>query len=445
MKKLLALAAALTLLTACGSSGNDTEKAGSSESAGQTASAGESGDESTAEEQEEVPPEETVKAEEVSAQLLEKYPVNDGAYDVSQGASVNMLGRSVLYTGNTARLAAKLENAVNNNGAAKLCFLGDSITAGSGAAAPSKAYVNLTKLWWEENIGPDLELTNAGIGATDSYLGVHRADRDAVPSQADIYVIEFINDQDNEFYQQTMDSLVKKLLSQPGDPAVIILEPSTEGGGSPQSVHFKAAVKYDIPMISFHDAVIPEIDAGNFTWKDISPDNVHPNNDGHVIMSQLITGFFQDIIDGLADADKEIPAFDPAAFDSPYENAQLANRDSDCVTVKDEGTFTGAAEFQSYFQNGWSSESGGSVTFEIKCRNLGLLYEKNTSGKFGTVAVKVDDESAVLIDGNFPGGWGNYAKADSIYSSDEEAVHTVKVEFIDDEMPKFNIFSWLVS
>lgn len=48
-------------------------------------------------------------------------------------------------------------------------------------------------------------------------------------------------------------------------------------------------------MISYHDAVMPEIEAGNFTWADISPDNVHPNDDGHVIMASLLTKFVGNI------------------------------------------------------------------------------------------------------------------------------------------------------
>lgn len=202
-------------------------------------------------------------------------------------------------------------------------------------------------------------------------------------------------------------------------------------------------------MISFHDAVIPEIDAGNFTWKDISPDNVHPNNDGHVIMSQLITSFWQDVIDNLDSEEKVSAAFDPATpapAGNPFENAELGNKfNSDKVKIVDEGTFTKDGDFQSYFSGGYASEEGGKIVFEITCKNLGMLYEKNTSGTFGTVAVKVDDESTVLIDGNFPGGWGNFAKADEIYSSDEVATHTVKVEFIDDSTPNFNILSWLIS
>ena len=57
-----------------------------------------------------------------------------------------------------------------------------------------------------------------------------------------------------------MDSLVRMCLEQDNNPAVMILEPSTEGGTSPQAAHLKVAQAYNIPMISYHDAVMPEIE-----------------------------------------------------------------------------------------------------------------------------------------------------------------------------------------
>ena len=50
---------------------------------------------------------------------------------------------------------------------------------------------------------------------------------------------------------------------------------------------------------------MPEIEAGNFTWADISPDNVHPNDDGHIIMASLLTKFVGNIKDNIDSVDNE--------------------------------------------------------------------------------------------------------------------------------------------
>ncbi|EXM38924.1 GDSL family lipase [Ruminococcus albus SY3] len=440
MKNKLALILALTICASafagCGgaSSGESSKAAESSAEVAETAD--NSGD--------------TIAEETASEKLLAEYPVNDGAYDFKQGATENMLGRSLLNRGDTSRLAAKIQRAVDDPKAVtNICYLGDSITAGSGASGSAKQYTNLITAWWEENLSLYVLGTNAGIGATDSYLAVHRAYRD-VPPESDIIFIEFINDQDSEFYQATMDSLVRYCLALENQPAVILIEPSTEGGGSPQSAHLKVAETYDLPMISYHDAIIPEIDAGNFAWKDTSNDNVHPNDAGHAVMAQCVLNLFDQVKDGLENESKEVTPFDPAAVESPtgdrFAGATLGSADTpELVEVVDAGTFTESAQFGN-FSGGWGSTTGGSAVFKIKCKDLGILYHKNISGTFGKVAVKVDDNAAVIVDGDFPGGWGNYPKAEEIFSSDETAEHTVKVEFINgDTAPDFEILGWMIS
>ncbi|MBO4868017.1 MAG: SGNH/GDSL hydrolase family protein [Ruminococcus sp.] len=385
-----------------------------------------------------------------SEKLLAEYPVNEGAYDFTQGATENMLARSLLNRGDTSRLAAKIQRAVDDPKAVtNICYLGDSITAGSGASGSAKQYTNLITAWWEENLSLYVLGTNAGIGATDSYLAVHRVYRD-VPQDSDIIFIEFINDQDNELYQATMDSLVRYCLALENQPAVILIEPSTEGGGSPQNSHLKVAENYDLPMISYHDAIIPEIDAGNFQWKDTSNDNVHPNDAGHAVMAQCVLNLFDQVKGDLENESKEVTPFAPAAVGSPtgdrFAGATLGSADTpELVEVVDEGTFTEKAQFGS-FNGGWGSTTGGSAVFKIKCKNLGILYNKNVNGTFGSIAVKVDDNAVVIVDGDFPGGWGSYPKADEIFSSDETAEHTVTVEFINgDTNPDFEILNWLIS
>ena len=455
MKKTLALILALSVcaasLAGCGGeSGENNSKAAASTAKQEVTETSETTPTEDSTPAETDAPDTAPADETPSEKLLAQFPVNDGAYDFTQGATENMLGRALLNHGDTSRLAAKLQRAVDDPKAiTNICYLGDSITAGSGATGSAKQYTGQITAWWEDNIGPYVWGTNAGIGATDSYCAVHRAYRD-VPEESDIIFIEFINDQDNELYQSTMDSLVRQCLAMPNDPAVIIIEPSTEGGGSPQNAHLKVAQTYDIPMISYHDAIIPEIDAGNFTWQDTSNDNVHPNDAGHTVMAQCVLNLLQQVMDNLDSENKEVTPFDPAAVESPtgdkFAGATLGSMDTpETVEVVDEGTFKKRIQFGN-FNGGWGSEEGGSATFKVNCKNIGMLYMKSTKGTFGKVAVKVDDNDPVIIDGDFPGGWGNYAKASEIYSSDEAAEHTITVEFINgDEQPNFQILNWLLS
>lgn len=443
-KRFLAALLSLSLAAACfAGCGNDESKDSAADngtvSASDNAESTADGTDSTAEEDE-------LKA-----------PVNDGAIDVSQGVTENMLTRSVLNEGDTSRLAEKIKNAMDvaaddsltveekTAKATKIAFLGDSITAGSAASSSQNAYTKQVTTWWENNISYFVTGTNAGIGATDSYLAVHRVDAEVLADQPDIIFIEFINDVDNEFYKSTMDSLVRKCLAQPNNPAVILVEMTMEDGTCPQNVHSEIGRTYNIPIISYHDAVLPEVEAGNIKWTDISPDNIHPNDDGHVMLGQMLTSFIDGIKQNIDNVETTSQPFD-TSIESPtgdkYANATLADRNSDKITVKDAGDFTEQSSPWN-FQDGWAAPNGGTVTFEMEFKNLGMLYYKTVDGNSGTASVTVDGVEIAEINADFSGGWGDYACNDEIVSFEETGKHEVTVTV--PEGKSFEILRWMIS
>ena len=366
--------------------------------------------------------------------------------DITKGATEKMLERSILFEGNTSRIAEKINNALENpKKITKICFLGDSITQGSCAENYQNQYVNRFHTWWKENFGPYVEVTNAGIGATESYLGVHRVQRDVLDLKPDIIFIEFINDSNDDFYKTSMDSLVRKCLSLENNPAVIMIEMTMDTGVSAQEVHSEIAKAYGVPVISYHDAVMPEIESGSIKWADISPDNIHPNDIGHGMLAEMIENFIIRVKDKLPSLDKTSKAFDA---DSPtedkYHDARLADRNSNEVKLINEGNFTETVSFQK-FNAGWGTSGGGSAEFEMEFKNLGILYLKTTDGQSADVTITVDGEEVMPISGDFPGGWGDYLKSDEIYVSDKKAKHRVKISVDEGEAKNFKIISWLLS
>ena len=366
--------------------------------------------------------------------------------DISKGATEAMLERSILSEGDSSRIAEKLANVERKpKEITKICFMGDSITQGSAASSSVTQYTAQFQKWWEENMSYYVEFVNAGIGATDSYLGVHRVQEHVLDNQPDIIFIEFINDVDNDFYKASMDSLVRKCLAQQNNPAVILVEMTMDNGTCPQNVHSEIAGAYGVPVISYHDAVMPEIEAGTLKWADISPDNIHPNDAGHTMLAQMLINYIEVTkgkLDTLETTSKTFDAHSPTG--DKYANARIADRNSEEIKVIDEGSFTEIASFQR-FNNGWSTEKGGSITFEMEFKNLGLAYMKTTDGLSGTVSVSVDGDDLMPISGDFPDGWGDYAKTDEIYTSEETAKHTVTVTVLDGDAQNFQILTWLLS
>ena len=58
----------------------------------------------------------------------------------------------------------------------------------------------------------------------------------------------------------------------------------------------------------------------------------------------------------------------------------------------------------------------------------------------------MDDRLIQVLDGNFPGGWGNYAQAQQVYTSDASSTHTVTIKQLEGtDLTQFTVLGLLVS
>ena len=339
-----------------------------------------------------------------------------------------MCRRAVLNVGNRARLANVMKRAQNKE---KITFgvIGGSITQGTGAQSSQETYAFRSMAWWVKAF-PDaankLGYVNAGIGATGSYIGVHRAERDLLAEKPDVVIVEFsVNDTDPLRDLQSYDSLVRRILEQDNQPAVILLFMTQDNGTSLYETHKKIGEAYDLPMISYKNAVMPEIKAGTFTWKDISPDNIHPNSNGHGIAAELLWSYFNSVLADLDNIDTSDLSFtaEPVS-DDRYQQPKIAG--ADVLTAEDVTGFA-EAEVNSSFPHNWKTETAGSITFHAESANIGVLYQRTIDGKSGKYEVWVDGEKKKTLDGDFPGGWGNYAEAAEIMTGDAPAEHEITI------------------
>ncbi len=460
IKKILAALTAFTLAAVCLASCSGSDDGGESKADNSTAAASEQAEESAADSSAEEAPADESAADESAAQGSDdlKAPVNDGAINIEEGPTDNMIARSVYFEGDKTRLAEKIKAAIelqNDDSVSpqekvdtpiKIAFLGDSITAGSTTSSSQNTYTAQFEKWWEDNVCLFSKATNAGIGATDSYLGVHRVDAEVLAEKPDIIFIEFINDANTDFYKTTMDSLVRKCLAAENNPAVVLIEMTTKDGGCPQDMHGEIAEYYGVPVISYHDAIMPEIEAGNLAWETTQADEVHPNDAGHTLLAQLLIDFVGGVKDDIDSYTEASTPFD-ASMESPtgdkYADAVLADKNSDLVNVTDAGSFTNDTTVLWNFPNGWATKDGGTFTCEMEFKNLGMLLLKGVGGNMGAATISVDGEEVKVIDGNFEGGWGDYAYNEEIVSFDEKAKHTVSVTVEDGKY--FEILRWMLS
>lgn len=337
----------------------------------------------------------------------------------------DMKKRAVISCGDKNRLFSVM-NKARRGETVTFAVIGGSITQGCHADVKSESYAELVHGWWKRTFpGTVINYINAGIGATDSYIGVHRADSDLISCSPDVVIVEFsVNDSDKVINPRAYDSLLRKLLRSERNTAVILLFTMTQKGESMQEEHMKSGMLYGLPMISYKNAVFPELENNTLDWKDISPDDIHPSSAGHRIISELIISYLDIVFDELLSDVITMPFDTPSPYGDIYEKAVLSDNRS-ISPIACEGFEKSSASYQ--FPYGWTTICPGVLEFEVCARNIGVMYYRTTYGDNGIYSVLVDDNKEVLLDGDFPGGWGSFADYREVFTSDFPAVHRVKI------------------
>ena len=315
-----------------------------------------------------------------------------------------------------------------------IACIGGSITQGTIAGGKRdtevgerKAYADRFFDWWEQRF-PETEFrfVNAGIGGTDSYLGVHRLERDVLDSEPDLVLVEFaVNDGNNSFYKKSYDNLIYNLLTDDAAPAVICLFMAQTSGISAQTSEVLVGYHYSVPMLSYANVISDMIETGRYTAKELSGDGVHPSALGHAVTGEILWNYLNGVYEvrntrGEPDADAVTEPLTKAVY------GRAAVLDSSVITPEEYGDFAEEKSSQQ-FPNGWGCNGGGGIVFRASFSRLGILYLATTDGKSGQFEVLIDGEPVRTIDADFTGGWGNAIKADEVYASDTVGEHTVEL------------------
>lgn len=104
-------------------------------------------------------------------------------------------------------------------------FLGGSITQGSLVTKSENCYAYRVYSWWKEKFPKaEFHYVNSGIGGTTSHFGVARIVPDLLVYQPDVVIVDFsVNDEPNDFFQETYEGAIRKLLTWDSEPAIILL------------------------------------------------------------------------------------------------------------------------------------------------------------------------------------------------------------------------------
>ncbi len=351
-----------------------------------------------------------------------------------------ILQRSLVSRGDAARLQRVLDRARRGEKIV-VGVIGGSITAGACASRVDRRWGNLVAAWWRRTF-PKTPVTfiNAGIGATGSDIGAHRVQAHLLRHRPDFVAIEYaVNDGGSPIASETLEGVVRQILKQPNHPAAMLLFMMNKTGKNVQDAHIKIGRHYGLPMVSFRDALWPEIAAGRMAWEDIEADVVHPNDRGHQYAADFVTAVL----------DRVMAARDPAAqarlpkiaplpapkVSNLFEHATFLN--ADMITPKRNQGWRPLRKhtYAGLFGPGWRTDAVRSVlTFEVEASAVSIMFWR-IKGNMGMAEARVDDGPPVKVDAWFGADWGGYMPFQLVARDLKPGRHILQIRLLDEKNP----------
>ncbi len=343
--------------------------------------------------------------------------------------------------GNCARIASVMKKAKSGQKIV-IAAIGGSITQGSGANSTASCYVS--RIWdYFKVLFPqtEIQLVNAGIGATSSAIGVYRLHDDVLAYDPDLVIVEYACNDANKYvgfnHKTTYENIVRECLKS-GSAVLQLCVPGRVSGSSISdgalSEEKQVGKHYNVPVISVTDVLRPGFKDGTVIGSDYSKDGTHPHEEGHKLVAKIVTAYFDSVYASLDEnhTDTAIPA--PLTNDLFAGADFYSNKDIIPTSIGDfKNDSTG---FQ--FKDAWLYTGGTSgitqappIVFDLKgCKTASLVFLVTPTGSGysdGRVVVEVEGivkEYELEADIET---WGKYACTVLLYKSEDGKARDVKI------------------
>ena len=393
---------------------------------------------------------------------LEEKPVDTASPEYQK-----MIDRSLMNLGNTKRLVDVVNKAKSGEDV-NICYIGGSITQGAGATPINtecyayKSFLGFKKLMGD---GDNIHYVKAGVGGTPSELGMIRFDRDVLRDgtvEPDIVVVEFaVNDDGDETKGNCYESLVRRALALPGQPAVMLMFSVFSDDYNLQDRLSPVGFRYDLPMASVKDAVVPQFyerEGRILTKNQYFYDMFHPTNLGHTIMADCLINIMKKAIEKGADASYDPRFEDAPAIGNTFDNVILVDKkdNTDLVSIREGGFVYTDEVLQSVemdmdlnlspeFPYNWMYDGGkgskDAFEMDVECKALVIVMKDSGEVDAATAKVYEDDKFVRVLD-PYVNRWC-HCNPLIVIDEKETAKHHVRVEVDkDDVRNKFTILGF---
>ena len=387
--------------------------------------------------------------------------VQDGPISYEQAVSEpwyqELLAKAQMNLGNNKRLRAVIQKAQAGE-EITIATIGGSITEGAGATKYKECYAYQIyegfRAAYGAGDGDNVSFVNAGVGGTPSTFGYMRYGRDIVSRVSDpdglpdIVIVEYaVNDGGEPTNHQCYESMVKEILQQPNEPAVILLFSVFPTGYNLQDELKEIGETYDLMMISIKDGAFPYV-GDKWTEEEFFYDVYHPTTLGHKVMADCVLAAIAKAWEA-EEAQTDIDLTVPAAYGTSYLGLTSVFHDS-CAEIPsfsvggfssdDAAAYANTPIGKVCGKNFHHAADGGSepLSFTATCKNLLIAYRAVNDASFGSIDIFVDGEKVKTIAGN-TGSWGQ-SVVDLVFSEETASSHRVEIRMAGgDENKKFTI------
>jgi lysophospholipase L1-like esterase len=227
----------------------------------------------------------------------------------------NVSDVQLVSTSNLGFFAEKVRNKIP----VTLCYIGGSITFGSGSTSGNSYYSKSSAAIIAEitKRGGSATSFNAGIGGSSSSFGAYRVGAQVLTHNPDLLVVEFaVNDANTTDLNRIdgMEGIVRQAIRQNPKVSIVFLYTSMTSfqttyyanGIVPPSVQafHKVAQKYGIAEVLNGPNINTGLINGEYTLATFFPDGTHPSDIGHALYANALSAT---IISGL---DQPLPTSD---------------------------------------------------------------------------------------------------------------------------------------
>lgn len=317
-------------------------------------------------------------------------------------------------------------------------FIGGSITQGSLATTQETCYAIKVFKWWQIHF-PQAKFIylNAGIGGTTSQFGAARVQSDLLVYEPDFVIIEFsVNDENDEHFLETYEGLIRKVYRDEKNPAVLIVNNVRyDDGMNAQDIHNRIGASCRIPCVSMKNTIYRQVEAGVIPVREITSDDLHPNDCGHELVSFVITHFLEKVYAQINDKEEPVKELPEPLTKNTYEcSVRYQNYNSAVVSNGFSEDTSKQEAITQIFKNGWTAEEkGSSIVFRVAGSGIAVQYRKSVCKPtpIAIVVVDGDEDNASILDGNFEENWGDCLYLQTITEHTEQKMHEVEIRIIE--------------